>query len=235
MKEYYTATGRLAQETQTALAIVLWLDLIPEGAKQRQIDRLMEKLEEEKMHLTTGFVGTPLLCPVLTQNGHADAAYTLLLNEDFPSWLYEVNMGATTIWERWNAVLPDGSISDTGMNSLNHYAYGSVVEWMYRYMCGLNGCEEAPGYERFMICPYVDERFEWVRMSYDSAKGRIRSEWRKKDNGYFYKVEIPFDTEADFVLNQDAETVTVNEVERPNLKKGDRIHLAKGVYEIYMA
>lgn len=235
LKEYYTATGRLAQETQTALAIVLWLDLIPEGAKQRQIDRLMEKLEEEKMHLTTGFVGTPLLCPVLTQNGHADAAYTLLLNEDFPSWLYEVNMGATTIWERWNSVLPDGSISDTGMNSLNHYAYGSVVEWMYRYMCGLNGCEEAPGYERFMICPYVDERFEWVRMSYDSAKGKIRSEWRKKDNGYFYKVEIPFDTEADFVLNQDAETVTVNGVERPNLKKGDRIHLVKGVYEIYMA
>lgn len=82
----------------------------------------MAKLKEENMHLTTGFVGTPLLCPVLTENGHADAAYTLLLNEDFPSWLYEVNMGATTVWERWNSVLPDGSISDTGMNSLNHYA-----------------------------------------------------------------------------------------------------------------
>ena len=164
-----------------------------------------------------------------------ERAYTLLLNEDFPSWLYEVNMGATTVWERWNSVLPDGSISDTGMNSLNHYAYGSVVEWMYRYMCGLNVCEDAPGYERFIISPYVDERFQWVSMSYDSAKGQINSEWRKKDEGYLYKIEIPFDTEADFVLNQDAEIVTVNEVEQSDLKKGDRIHLAKGVYQIYMA
>lgn len=235
LNEYYTRTGRLAQETQTALAIVLWLDLIPEGAKDRQIKKLMKKLEEEKMHLTTGFVGTPLLCPVLTENGHADAAYTLLLNEDFPSWLYEVNMGATTIWERWNSVLPDGRISDTGMNSLNHYSYGSIVEWMYRYMCGLNGCEDAPGYRRFSISPFVDERLEWTGMYYDSARGRIRSEWRRKDEGYLYTVEIPFDTEADFVLNKDADIVLINEEKQDAMKKGDKIHLLKGIYHIYMA
>lgn len=235
LKEYFTPAGRLAQETQTALAMVLWMDLIPEGAKQRQIDTLMRKLKEENMHLTTGFVGTPLLCPVLTEYGHADAAYTLLLNEDFPSWLYEVNMGATTIWERWNSVLPDGSISDTGMNSLNHYAYGSVVEWMYRYMCGLRGSEETPGFEAFVISPYVDERFEWVNMQYDSAKGSIRSEWKKEENGYLYTVEVPFDTEADFVLNQDAEVVIINNERQSALAKGDKIHLMKGVYQIYMA
>ena len=231
LDEYYSRTGRLVQETQTALAIVLWLDLIPEGARQRQVDTLMAKLKEENMHLTTGFVGTPLLCPVLTENGHADAAYTLLLNEDFPSWLYEVNMGATTVWERWNSVLPDGSISDTGMNSLNHYAYGSIVEWMYRYMCGLNS--SSPAYKRFKICPYTDERFDWVRMLYDSAYGVIRSEWEKKDDGVLYTVEIPFDTEAYFVLNHDARITKINGESCVPLKKGEAIHLKKGVYQIY--
>ena len=192
----------------------------------------MAKLKEENMHLTTGFVGTPLLCPVLTENGHADAAYTLLLNEDFPSWLYEVNMGATTVWERWNSVLPDGSISDTGMNSLNHYAYGSIVEWMYRYMCGLNPI--SPAYSRFTICPYIDERFDWVRMSYDSACGPIRSEWEKKDGGVLYTIEVPFDTEADFVLNHNARVTQINEENCPPLKKGESIHLKKGIYKIYV-
>lgn len=232
LEEYYTRTGRLAQETQTALAIVLWLDLIPEGARQRQVEALLAKLEEENMHLTTGFVGTPLLCPVLTENGHADAAYTLLLNEDYPSWLYEVNMGATTVWERWNSVLPDGRISDTGMNSLNHYAYGSVVEWMYRYMCGLN--PTSPAYSRFTIRPYRDDRFDWVRMSYDSARGPIRSEWEKKNGGVLYTIEIPFDTEADFILSYDSVFTQINGVLGAPLKKGQPLHLKKGVYSIYV-
>lgn len=234
INEYYTVTGRLAQETQTALAIVLWLDLIPQGAREKQVDRLIKKLEEEKIHLTTGFVGTPLLCTVLTENGHADTAYTLLLKEDYPSWLYEVNMGATTIWERWNSVLPDGSISDTGMNSLNHYAYGSVVEWMYRYMCGLSPCEDAPAFQKFVISPYTDERFEWVSMRYNSCRGFILSEWKRKDDGYLYNVEVPFNTEADFVLNQDADVVTVDGVMRGRMRKGDRLLLRKGMHRIYL-
>lgn len=234
LKEFYTGTGRLAQETQTALAIVLWLDLIPEGARKLQIDRLEKKLEDENMHLTTGFVGTPLLCPVLTENDHTDKAYTLLLNEDYPSWLYEVNMGATTVWERWNSVLPDGSISDTGMNSLNHYAYGSIVEWMYRYMCGVNPCEDAPAYKKFIIRPYVDERFDWVRMNYQSARGLICSEWKKKEDGYLYTVEVPFDTEADFVMTQDADMVILNECDQGALKSGAKLHLKKGIHQIYI-
>lgn len=232
IEEYYTHTGRLAQETQTALAIVLWLDLIPEGARQRQVDALLAKLEQENMHLTTGFVGTPLLCPILTENGRADVAYTLLLNEDFPSWLYEVNMGATTIWERWNSVLPDGSISSTGMNSLNHYAYGAIVEWMYRYMCGLHPV--SPAYRRFTIRPFTDERFDWVCMSYNSARGLIRSAWKKQDNGTLYTVEVPFDTEADFALDYDASVTKINGADHMLLKKGVPIRLKKGVYQVYV-
>lgn len=228
LNEFYTRTGRLAQQTQTALALVLWLDLIPEGARQRQIDALMERLEAENMHLTTGFVGTPLLCPVLTENGHPEAAYTLLLNETYPGWLYEINMGATTVWERWNSVLPDGSISDTGMNSLNHYAYGSIVEWMYRYMCGLK--QQTAGYKCLSIRPYPDRRLDWAKMSYACVYGTIRSEWEWKGDGILYTVEIPFDTSAVFTLGKSASVMTVNgrvvDATAP-------LHLKKGVYQIY--
>ena len=129
----------------------------------------------------------------------ADVAYTLLLNEDFPSWLYEVNMGATTVWERWNSVLPNGLVSDTGMNSMNHYAYGAIVEWMYRCMCGLNPVEEAPGFKRARIQPYTDDRFEWAKASYDSAAGRYESGWKHTEDGIVYDVAVPFDCEAEFV------------------------------------
>ena len=136
------------------------MDLVPDEFRKRLVSDLVKKLKEQKMHLTTGFVGTAFLCSALAENGEVEAAYTLLLNEDYPSWLYEVNMGATTVWERWNSVLPDGHLSGTGMNSLNHYAYGAIVEWMYRYMCGLNPVDAAPGYRKFVLKPYVDDRFE---------------------------------------------------------------------------
>ncbi|MFL6555562.1 MAG: alfa-L-rhamnosidase RamA, partial [Bacillus sp. (in: firmicutes)] len=127
-EEYFTATGRLALNTQTALIVSLFMDLVPEEHKERLANDLRERLKKDKNHLKTGFVGTPYLCRVLSENGNNDLAYTLLLNKDYPSWLYAVTMGATTIWERWNSVLPDGKISGTDMNSLNHYAYGSIVE-----------------------------------------------------------------------------------------------------------
>ena len=201
-KEYFTVTGRIAIDTQTAMVLALRFGIVPENARERLIQSLKTKLEEEKIHLTTGFVGTPYLCPVLTENGLADYAYTLLLNEDFPSWLYEVNMGATTIWERWNSVLPDGSISDTGMNSLNHYSYGSIVEWMYRYMCGINPDEHEAGFQKFVIKPYPDIRFEYAKADYQSVYGRIESGWKKTDKGWQFQIMVPFDTTAQFVLEE---------------------------------
>ena len=184
------------------MVLSLRFGIVPENAKERLIQSLKTKLEEENIHLTTGFVGTPYLCPVLTENGLADYAYTLLLNEDFPSWLYEVNMGATTIWERWNSVLPDGSISDTGMNSLNHYSYGSIVEWMYRYMCGINPDEREVGFRKFVIKPYPDSRFEYAKADYRSVYGLIESGWKKTETGWQFQVTVPFDTTADFILEE---------------------------------
>lgn len=232
IKEYYTASGRLAENTQTAYVLVLWLGLVPDNFKKRQIEALVSKIHKENDHLTTGFVGTPVLCPVLCENGYSELAYTLLLNEDFPSWLYEVNMGATTIWERWNSVLPDGNISDTGMNSLNHYAYGSIVEWMYRYMCGINALEETPGFERFEIKPFVDSRLKHASASFESPKGLIKSAWKKQGKSTVFSFEVPFDTEADFVFTFDTKNVTVNGKVVKACKTGTKLHFAKGSYEI---
>ena len=198
-KEFFTETGRVAEPTQTAMVLALSLDLVPEEYRARICADLRQKIAKRNDHLDTGFVGTYHLCPTLSRNGMADVAYTLLLNEDFPSWLYEVNMGATTVWERWNSVLPNGLVSDTGMNSMNHYAYGAIVEWMYRCMCGLNPVEEAPGFKRARIQPYTDDRFEWAKASYDSAAGRYESGWKHTEDGIVYDVAVPFDCEAEFV------------------------------------
>ena len=126
------------------------------------------------------------------------------------------------------AVMLDG-------NSLNHYAYGSIVEWIYRYMCGLDYDENHPGFARFTVKPYTDERFDWAKMSYRSAKGLIRCEWTKKDNGILYTVEVPFDTEGEFVLSKDATSVTVNGSSSDIRKAGEKIRLTKGTYTIFCA
>lgn len=196
-QEFFTPTGRIAEPTQTAMIMALHLNLVPEESRERLKKDLRQKIASRKDHLDTGFVGTYYICRTLTDNGMSDVAYTLLLNEDFPSWLYEVNMGATTVWERWNSVLPDGSVSDTGMNSMNHYAYGSVVEWMYRYMAGLNPAE--PGFKRARIAPVTDPRFTFVKAEYDSAAGLYKSAWTRDANQLTCEIEVPFDCTADFV------------------------------------
>ena len=152
------------------------------------------------MHLNTGFVGTAYLCQALTKAGLVKEAYTLLLQEDYPSWLYEVNMGATTVWERWNSVLPDGKISGTGMNSLNHYAYGAVSEWIYRSVCGIAPDETAVGFKKAVLAPCPDRRLGWVKGEFSSAAGVYESEWAYEEDGIRFQVRIPFDCTARFIV-----------------------------------
>ncbi len=199
--EYFTEDGALRiHETQTACVISLYFKLYPENGGKRVIDTLLRLLKENNMHLNTGFCGTPFLCLALTENGAQDTACDLFLNEDFPSWLYEVNLGATTVWERWNSILPDGSISGTGMNSLNHYAYGSIVDWMYRCLCGLNPTEEAPGYKKAVISPKPDPRLRFAHLTMDSASGRYAVRWHYEGETVRYQVTVPFDCEAELHL-----------------------------------
>ena len=201
LAEYFEADGTLKiSATQTACVLSLFFGLYPEGKRDTVLGTLRELLKKNDMHLNTGFCGTPFLCRALSDNGANEDAYTLFLNNDYPSWLYEVKMGATTVWERWNSILPDGSISGTGMNSLNHYAYGSIADWMYRNLCGLNPCEDAPGYKKAVIRPQPDPRVRFAKMHLDSAAGRYEVAWRYDGEALHYDITVPFDCEAELRL-----------------------------------
>jgi alpha-L-rhamnosidase len=199
-KEYFTETGRCVINTQTAYAVALFMGLLPETFVSRNAQDLKKRLERRKNHLETGFVGTTYLSRVLSNNGLNHEAYTLLLNESCPSWLYEVNMGATTVWERWNSVLPNGKLSDINMNSLNHYAYGSVGEWLYRDVCGLNPTEDAPGFAKTVIAPKPDRRLPWVKMRCLTAAGEYEINWKYDNECWELDICIPFGCEAELVI-----------------------------------
>ena len=226
--EFFTANGRIAEPTQTAMLMALFLNLVPDEHRERIKADLKEKLRKKNWHLDTGFVGTYYICRTLSENGMADIAYTLLLNEDFPSWLYEVNMGATTVWERWNSVLPNGLVSDTGMNSMNHYAYGCIVEWMYRFMGGLNPVAEAPGFKKAKIAPVTDARFAYVKTEYDSAAGLYKTAWTRDAEKVAYEITVPFDCEIEFVPEQAGEWTVNGETKT----LAAPITLAAGHYEL---
>ncbi len=200
-EEFLSKRGRLAVDTQTGAVVSLFMDLMADKDRERVAERLHALLKQNNYYLKTGFVGTPYLCRVLSANGYNDTAYKLLLNEKFPSWLYCVNLGATTIWERWNSVQADGLIGDTGMNSLNHYAYGSICEWMYRDMCGLNPLAEAPGFRKVRIAPKPNGRLRFASAKYDSPVGMYESRWEIKPDGTLrFDLTIPFGGTAEVIL-----------------------------------
>lgn len=198
-REYFAPNGRCVADTQTGLLLALEYGLSPNPKVCRK--RLAEKLKMTGGKLQTGFVGTPFLNRQLTEAGMSQSAYDLLLNEEYPGWLYEVNLGATTVWERWNSLSPDGSVSSTGMNSFNHYAYGAIAEWMFRYMAGLQPVAEAPGFRKVRLCPIPDKRIGSLNMSCQSAAGTYRVKWELAEDGEFHlEVEIPFGCRAELTL-----------------------------------
>lgn len=195
--EYFTPSGRLAMDTQASYIIALKFGLYID--KEKLIAQFKDRLKKDCYQIKCGFVGAPLLCMTLCENGMTDLAYHFLFNERFPGWLYQVNLGATTIWERWNSVFPDGSMSPTGMNSLNHYAYGSVVEFFYAYVAGIRAA--APGFRKAIIAPEPRMKFRYFNCTYDSACGKYVSNWKIAEDGTFTMyVEIPFNCEAEVVL-----------------------------------
>ncbi len=197
LKEYFTPSGRCAIDTQTAYVVALYMELTPASMRPRLIAELHRKLEENNMKLTTGFVGTAYLCRVLSEYGVSEDAYALLLNDEMPGWLYEVKMGATTVWERWNSVLPDGHVSDISMNSLNHYAYGAIAEWMYRWMCGVNPVEEAPGFSKAVFSPRPGKGLSFAKAKLNTASGWYESGWQRQEDGSVrYDFTVPFNCEA---------------------------------------
>ena len=196
-REFFTETGRLSIDTQTAYIISLRFNIYIK--KDVIIEQFKKRLKKDLYKIKTGFVGTPLFCQTLAENGMSDIAYDLLLQEDYPSWLYAVNLGATTIWERWNSVLPNGEINSTGMNSLNHYSYGSVIEFLYKYSAGIQASKY--GFSNFVLAPLPNSKLKYINSSYNSMNGKIVSNWKILETGelelYF---EVPFNTKATIIL-----------------------------------
>ncbi len=209
-KEFVTSAGRLVSHTQTAYSLALAFDLLPKDLVPKAAKFLADDVRKFG-HLTTGFVGTPLLCKTLSAQGYDDLAFMLLNRKDYPSWLYPVTQGATTIWERWDGQKPDGTFQDVGMNSFNHYAYGAIGEWLYRYVAGLDIDQENPGYKHFVLAPHPGGGLTNAAVDFDSMYGKIRSAWKTEGNNLNYEVLVPANTTATVTLpTADAENIKVN-------------------------
>ena len=194
-KEFVTPNGRLSSNTQTAYALALEFDLLPQEQRPAAAARLAEDINKFG-HLTTGFLGTPVLCRALSDYGYLDLAYMLLNRTEYPSWLYPVMKDATTIWERWDGIKPDGSFQDPGMNSFNHYAYGAIGEWMYRVVAGIELDEGHPGYKHISIQPQPGGGLTFANASVESMYGRIASGWKIADHKFTLNIQVPPNTTA---------------------------------------
>jgi alpha-L-rhamnosidase len=204
--EFIKPDGQIGSGSQTSYVLGLQMKLVPDSLKQIAIDHLVKDIEAHSWHLTTGFLGTPHLLFVLADNGRTDVAYRLLLNETYPSWGYMLSKGATTWWERWN-----GDSGDPSMNSFNHYAFGSVVAWVYRDVAGIDTAADTPGFRKIVIHPRLDPRPEapvvpkmtHASGEYDSVYGKIATEWTAPTTSpegairpFTLKVRIPANTTA---------------------------------------
>lgn len=210
----YLKNGYLTIRTQTAQILPLHFGLLDPEEEEKAVETLVSLLHKRKDHLDTGFVGTPYLCHVLSRYGHTELAYTLLLQEDYPSWLYQVRRGATTVWEHWDGQREDGSFWSDNMNSFNHYAYGSIGEWLYRCAAGIRADEEIPGFRHIIIQPQTDERMEFLEITYESVCGTVHSGWERRASEVRLLVSIPANTSASVYL-----------------ENGDRYEIGSGEHE----
>ena len=209
--EFVTPAGRLVSNTQTAYCLALSFDLLPENLIPEAVQHLANDVKEMG-HITTGFVGTPLLCKTLSDFGHADLAFMLLNRKEYPSWLYPVTQGATTIWERWDGQKPDGTFQNPGMNSFNHYAYGAIGHWLYNYVAGIQIDPKSPGYKHFYLSPHPGGELTNASATYNSLYGEIESTWEIEGDKMVYVVKIPANTSATITLpNASLETISIND------------------------
>lgn len=202
IQEYVTPAGRVGTNSQTSYVLALMFRLLPENLRAKSAQFLVNDIRSRGTHLSTGFLGTPYLCHVLSDNGYPDVAYDLLMQKTFPSWLYPVTQGATTIWERWDGQRPDGTFQDKGMNSFNHYAYGAIGDWMYRVSAGLDAI--APGYKHLLLKPHPTEKLSFSKATFESAYGTVQSGWERKGDKILSNIVVPPNAKAVVVLQTDS-------------------------------
>jgi alpha-L-rhamnosidase len=210
-KEYITPNGRLSSNTQTAYVVTLSFGLVPTPLEKVAAKRLADDVNKFG-HITTGFLGAADICHVLTSYGYLEEAYGLLYRKEYPSWLYPVTRGATTIWERWDGIKPDSTFQDPGMNSFNHYAYGAVGDWLYRKVAGIDIDPAVPGFKSIIIKPYPGGEMNDVRATHDSPYGKVSSAWEVKDGKFTLKVSVPVNTTARVYVPATDGPVQMNDV-----------------------
>jgi alpha-L-rhamnosidase len=209
--EYVTPSGKLVSNTQTAYVLALNFDMLPENLRQQAAKRLVDNIRDYDTHLTTGFLGTPYLCQVLTRFGYSDVAYELLLQKTYPSWLYPITRGATTIWERWDGIKPDSTFETPTMNSFNHYAYGAIGDWMYREIAGIDTDAKNPGYKVIRIKPHIGKGLTFAKADLETYYGKVSSYWEMKEGKLEMRVNIPANTTAEiFVPARNSEQIKEN-------------------------
>ena len=220
LNEYFSQSGRLCIDTQTGYLLALRYAIYRD--KEKLLEGFRVCLKKDCFKIKGGFVGAPIMCQTLAENGMEQLAYEILLQEGFPGWMHCINLGATTIWERWNSVLDDGSISGTEMNSLNHYAYGSVMEYVYRHIAGIQSL--APGFAKVQFAPQPNCKLGHLHCAYDSVSGRYVSDWKINEDGTLtVHFEVPFNACAVAILpGTDGRTVELKagvyeETYRPNV------------------
>lgn len=230
LDEFFTPTGRLACDTQAAYIVALAFDIYID--REKLIEQFIDRLNRDCFQIKCGFVGAPLLCTTLAKCGRADLAYHFLFNEGFPSWLHCVNLGATTIWERWNSVFEDGTISKMGMNSLNHYSYGTIVQFMYEYIGGIKPAE--PGFKVANIAPMPSMRFRYFNSAITTVSGKYVSNWKIAEDGMLtVEVEVPFNGAANVTLPRfSKEQLNCKGCVTADISEEGCITLSAGHYEI---
>lgn len=223
--------GTPRMDTQTSYLLPLAFLELPEDLQQKAVKHLLEAIERSNYHLQTGFLGTPLLCNVLSNFGHNDIAYKLYTQTEYPSWLFPVKQGATTMWERWNSYTIKEGFGEVSMNSFNHYAYGAIEEWIMSHNLGIQRDENRPGYKHILMQPKIDDTFSFVKGGFRSVYGDITSAWEIKPSGTEIEFTIPANTTATF-------TLPVSSMDNLKLKKGKKgvssksFDDGKAVYEL---
>jgi alpha-L-rhamnosidase len=190
-RAFVASDGTVESGTQTSYVLALHMGLVPDDLRAAAAERLVAAIEAADWHLTTGFVGVGYLLPVLSATGHTDVAYRLLEQESHPSWRYMLDNGATTIWERWDGWTRERGFQSAWMNSFNHYALGSVGEWLYRFMLGIEQQPGTAGFSDLLLRPHPGGSLAWARGSYRSARGTIAARWRRTAGTLEYQVEVP--------------------------------------------
>jgi len=205
-KEWLLPDGRITTETQTGYLLALAFDLLPQNLRAAATEHLVANIRDLNWHLSTGFIGISHLNPQLTLAGRADVAYRLLLRDDYPSWLYPVKHGATTIWERWNGWTHKEGFFNPHMNSLNHYSLGSVGEWLFRHVAGIELDPDVPGFSRFVLRPFIGSGLDHARATHRTLHGEIESAWKRTGGKLTWTIRVPTNTTARVYIPGNAET-----------------------------